>query len=101
MPGLGDAYQYFHQAGATAGVSIKGASAQTQPNPGVLHAVTVNDGVAGGAITLYDGVSTSDAVIAVIGAPNTQGSSLLYDIRFNKGLFMVVANNVDVTVAFA
>lgn len=101
MPNYSDFWKYFHQAGAQAGASIKGFGAQTVNNPGVLHSVTINTGVASGVVTLYDGVSTSDPVIAIIAASLVSGGpTLLYDVRFTKGLFIVVANAVDVTVAY-
>ena len=63
---------------------------------GVLHVVNVNTGASAATLTLYDGTSTSGAVIAVISA--AAPLSLPYDAVLNKGLYAAVSGAIDVTV---
>ena len=88
------AYAYRHQAALTAGVAVGAAGAR------VLHAVTVNAAGSGVTLTLYDGSSTSGAVIAAI--TPVAGATYRFDVQAPNGLFLVVAGTTsgDYTISF-
>lgn len=90
------AYNYTHIAAQTAGTLLR-------TGPGILHAITFNKPIATSVLTVYDGVSTGGTVIAIITIPATpQTPTLLYDVAFTTGLFVVVATaDMDVTISWA
>lgn len=68
---------------------------------GILHAITLNQPVATGVITVYDNTSATGTVIATITVPaSPQPVTLLYDAVFNVGLTITTATaaqNITVT----
>jgi hypothetical protein len=91
-------YSYLHQAGTTAGVTVKSGA-------GFLHALNLNTPVASTVVTLYDNTAASGTVIAVITLPGTlvsEGpSTAIYNVSFTTGLELVVATGAaDVTVSY-
>jgi len=88
-------YRYFHVAANSTGEPVGDA------NPKVLHAVTINASGTTETITIYDGISTSGAVIAVITTP-VAGQTYTYDVRADGGLFVVVAGGAvgDYTISY-
>ncbi len=91
-------YSYFNQAGTTTGASVKGSA-------GFLHSLVINTPVVSTVITLYDGTSTGGTKIATITLPatllNDGPITVLYDVAFSTGLFIVVATGAsDVTMSF-
>lgn len=62
---------------------------------GILHTLTVNKGATSATVTLYDGTSTSGAVIAVIDASVPQ--TLTYDAVLHAGLYAAISGSIDVT----
>jgi hypothetical protein len=85
------AASYFHQAGITAGATVKAGV-------GSLRGVTINNSTAS-TLTLYDSLTATGSVIGIIAT--TGPVSLLYDIQFNIGLFIVNSAASDVTIAYA
>lgn len=90
------AYNYTNIAAQTAGVALR-------TGVGILHAVTFNKPIATSVMTLYDGTSTAGTKIATITIPATpQTPTLLYDVAFTSGLFVVMATaDMDVTISWA
>jgi len=90
-------YSYTHQAGTTAGVTVKSGA-------GFLHALTINQPVASSVITLYDNTAASGTVISVVTLPATIVSgpaTLTYNVSFVTGLELVIATGAsDVTVSW-
>lgn len=87
-------YQYLHLSATTTGTSVKGSA-------GVLHAITINNIGSAVTITLYDGTSTSGNEIGILGGTLSFGT-VLYDVSFTTGLFIVVAATTapDCTITF-
>ena len=63
---------------------------------GVLHVAAVNAATSAATLKLYDGTSTSGAVIAEITASAPVG--LTYDAVLNDGLYAAVSGTLDATV---
>jgi hypothetical protein len=65
----------------------------------ILEAVIINTAVASAVVTVYNGTSTSGAVVGVIDA-STAPRTIRYDcLRLSQGLFVkLTAGNADVTV---
>ena len=85
---------YLHLSATTTGTSVKGSA-------GVLHAITINNIGSAVTITLYDGTSTSGNEIGILGGTLSFGT-VLYDVSFTTGLFIVVAATTapDCTITF-
>ena len=90
-------YSYKHM---TADGQVKGSS-------GVLHAITINrpDTTAGAIITVYDSLTGSGTEIAIITmdkAVYVVPVTLLYDVTFVTGLYVLFSHEVtaDITVAY-
>lgn len=70
---------------------------------GLLHAVTINQAVATGVITIYDNTAASGTVIAVITQPAAVLATtqvVLYDVKFATGCTIVTATAAqDITVS--
>lgn len=70
--------------------------------PGMLHSVTINSkSAAAGLITIYDSLSASGAIIAVIDAA-TQLGTFTFDVALTIGLTIVTAGvpGADLTVSY-
>lgn len=67
-----------------------------------MYRLTINTPTAGGTITLYDGLSTSGTKMATITVSTSpQPVTLVYDIFFATGLFVVVATQAeDLTIIY-
>lgn len=88
-------WQYSNQTATTTGVTIK-------TGKGMLHAITFNNPVATGVITLYDNTAASGTKIATITVPaSPQPVTLTYDIAFTNGLEVVIATAAqDLTISY-
>ena len=88
-------YNATNIAATTAGVALR-------TGRGILHAIALNTPIATSVITVYDGVSTSGTKLATITVPaSPQATTLLYDVAFVTGLFVVMATaNSDITVSW-
>lgn len=70
--------------------------------PGVLHSISVNTkGTVASTITVYDSLSASGSIIAVIDSLNLAGTTI-FDVAFTIGLTIVTTGTVapDVTVSY-
>ena len=69
---------------------------------GVLHVITINNPVATGTITIYDGITTSGTKMGTITVPaSPMPVTLVYDTAFWVGLTIVTGTeNMDITVSF-
>ena len=87
---------YYHIAGVGSYLIKKGG--------GWLHSLILNNAVASGTVTIYDGTSASGSVIGIISLPATLLDSgpepTSYDISFQKGLFIVVTTALDLTISY-
>lgn len=83
-------YSYNHQS-ANGTTTIKSGA-------GTLHTVTVNNAGTTDTITLYDAITGSGAVIAVIGSSGE--ATLTYDLAFSTGLTAVIAGTTAPDVTF-
>lgn len=88
-------WQYTHLA----------ADGQVKAGPGVLHTVVVNGLTTAGDVTLYDSLTETGTVIAVLHLDTTtsisvQPITLMYDLQFTTGLYVGFDNAVaaDLTV---
>lgn len=70
--------------------------------PGTLHAITFNNPVATGTVTIYDNTAGSGTTIGTITVPSSpQPVTVTYDVQFWTGLTIVTATeNMDITVSF-
>jgi hypothetical protein len=85
---------YAHVNANSSGVAIKAGG-------GTFHGVTINTkGATANLLTIYDGTSTSGAVIAVIDTTATVGQ-LQFDIQFLNGLFYVLAAGTAADLTFS
>lgn len=68
--------------------------------PGILNSVTVNTPGSGWTATIYDSLTGSGTVLAVISSPS-QGQ-ILYGIPFSTGLTVVTASGTpgDLTISY-
>ena len=80
--------------------SAANAGAQLKTGKGVLNGITVNTGVAGASVALYDGTSTAGTKLGTFAATAQFGATSL-GIPFTTGLFVVVTNAPDVTISFS
>ncbi len=88
------AAQYGHLASANDTFSIGNATSGA-----FLFGITVNTKLASAVVTVYNGTSTSDPVVAVIDAATTPLSLDFHCLRLPKGLFVKLTGaNADVTV---
>jgi hypothetical protein len=102
---IGSATPYYGQPtniGTFTNITATTTGTQIKSGEGALYQLSLNKPVATGVITLYDGLSTSDPVIATITVPaNPQPVTLFYDLYFTKGLFVVVATAAqDLTIIY-
>jgi len=77
------------------------ASTAVKVGQGALHTISVNKvGAAANVCTVYDGLSAAGTVIAAV--DTTARASILYDVVFNIGLFIVTATGTagDITVSY-
>ena len=65
---------------------------------GVLHNIVINT-TSAGAITVYDGIDNTGAVIGIIAASAPVGSNFKYGVGFKTGLTIVTAGASDITVS--
>jgi len=68
------------------------ADAQVRASRGILHSVVLNGWSTAGVLTLYDSLTETGTVIAVIAINTTvhvsfQPIVFLYDLEFNTGLY--------------
>ena len=87
--------QPFHIAANSAGAVIKTGRGQ-------LGEVTINTkGATSNILTLYDGLTTGGTVIGIIDTTVAVGT-FLYDVRFETGLFYVLAGGTaaDLTIGY-
>lgn len=90
-----NAWQYFHCAGIATNLICP-----TNPNA-ILHAITINTGLAAGIITVYDGTVAQNKVVAVIDTTAVAGPSYIFDVQLTQGLTVVISGAaVDCTVAY-
>lgn len=85
----------FHIAANSTGALIKTGRGQ-------LGEVTINTkGATSNLLTLYDGLSTAGTVIAIIDTTIAVGT-FLYDVRFETGLYYVLAAGTaaDLTIGY-
>ncbi len=69
------------------------ADAQVKAGPGVLHSVVLNGFTTTGDITLYDSLTETGAVIAILhlnvaASISVQPITFLYDCKFETGLYV-------------
>lgn len=94
MSAYSDNYQYNNITTNTTTV-VKAGS-------GILHAITINNSVATGTITIFDNTAGSGTKIATITSTGTVPSSIFYDVLFRNGCTIVTAVAAqDITVCFA
>jgi len=83
-------------------INANTAGVQVRTGSGQLHSVNICvKGATSNLLTLYDGTSTSGAVIANIDT-TANVASLVLDVAFNNGLFAVLAAGTpsDITLTF-
>ena len=88
--------QYNNIAAATVGTTIR-------TGKGKLGSIVINQAIASGVITVYDGVSTGGTKIATITSPATllqNWGTLTYNVCFQTGLFVVSDHNDNYTVCW-
>lgn len=91
------AAQYGHLATANDTFSLGNSTAGAY-----LYAVNVNTKAASAVVTVYNGTSTSDPVVAVIDAATAAIDHDFHCLRLPKGCFVkLTAGNADVTVIAA
>lgn len=104
------------ESGGTGGGSFSGTRACAKQNltgngtttvkasAGALHALQINTRASGGTATVYDNTAGSGTVIAVVdtGFVNSSSNTLFYDVAFQTGLTIVLANAsaVDLVVSY-
>lgn len=70
-----------------------------KPAAGVLHSININTGAASAVATVYDSLTGSGTVIAVVSGANPL--QFMYDVAFLTGLTIVTSGgNADITVAW-
>ena len=104
-PTIGSATPYYGQpsnTGAFINFTATTAGQLVKAGEGVLYNLVINTPIAGGTITLYDGLSTSGTKIATITVPTSpQLTSFQYDVFFAIGLYVVVATQTeDFTISY-
>lgn len=94
-----------NQAGTQIGLCGQAAGAASVPQvQGVLHTITVAADSTANTITVYDGTSTSGAVLAkIITATTVVPQTFTFDVQALVGLFIVISGMTSgaVTVAYA
>ena len=65
---------------------------------GVLHAIVINTGAAG-IVTIYDNTAGSGTKIATLKTGITE-RTLIYDLKFDNGLYVIPAAAVNVTYIY-
>lgn len=80
---------------------------QVASGPGMLHTITINrpDTTASAIITVYDGIGVTANIIAIIAmdaALFVIPATLVYDVGYLTGLYIVFSNAVtaDITVSY-
>lgn len=75
------------------------ATTLVKTGAGVLHGVTINTKATTSVTTVYDSLTASGTVIAVLDSTNNVGS-FLYDVAFTIGLTVVTTGTPDLTVSY-
>ena len=88
MPSPNDFYKYFHMEDVDTLLIGK--------EPQFLHSVVVNH-IAGGSVTVYDGLDATGTVVLKISVTAGAGT-YIYDVRLNTGLYVVTAGECDITI---
>ena len=91
--GQGESYKNIIQT-----TSDSSTLSQVKTGAGYLHAIIVNSAAAG-AITVYDGTSTSGTKIATLKASVAEGT-YMYNVKFSTGLRVEMASNPNITVSY-
>ena len=104
-PTQGSATPYYGQpqnVGAYINFTATNTGQSVKVGEGVLYTLTLNNPVATGVITLYDGTSTSGTKIGTITVPaSPMPVTLEYRVFFSVGLFVVVATAAqDMTISY-
>lgn len=89
-------YKNFHIATTSAGVQIVTGS-------GVLHTINVNTPIAGQVINVIDGTNSTASKICAITVVATIAPipSLLYDVKYAIGLFLVTTTGAaDISISY-
>jgi hypothetical protein len=78
------------------------ASGAVKAGPGLVHTVLLTAGADAASATLYDETTGSGDVIAVVKAGAGATESVLLDVAFGVGLYVVLAGtSPTVTVSYA
>lgn len=69
------------------------ADAQVKAGPGILHSIVINGLTTLGDITIYDSLTETGTVIAIlhlstVTSISVQPMTLLYDVKFHTGLYI-------------
>ena len=84
---------------------ISAVTTLVKTGEGSLHSIVINEAVASGTITIYDGIDAATGTL--IGTITNPASliesqlSLIYDISFKIGLTIVTTEAQDVTVSYS
>ena len=88
MANPNDFYKYFHMEDTDTLLIGKG--------PQFLHSVVVNS-ISGGSVIVYDGLDATGTVVLNIPVESGVGT-YVYDVRLNTGLYVVTADECDITI---
>lgn len=74
---------------------------QVKTGPGALHTIVINQ-MPGevASFALFNGIGAAGAVIGVVVTDFDQPRTLIYDLEFTVGLFVLPTQGVDLTVTY-
>ena len=88
--------------GEVYGYGMLTASGPVKAGPGLAHTVVLTAGADAASATLYDETTGSGDVIAVVKAAAGATESVLLDVAFGVGLYVVLAGtSPTMTVSYA
>jgi len=73
---------------------------QVVTGPGILHTIVLNQMPKQATFWIWDGIGVGTNAIGWVRTDFDQLRTLVYDLKFDDGLFLAVPGAVDVTVTY-